>query len=105
MADLGDSDAEQKAINMEVDGADRLRYVSVEMPVDQYDMLDDVKEEYGLTWRGLLIHTRRELDGFLEGDGDDQMGQYELINETRKRHGLTWKGMLLWAARDLQSEE
>lgn len=101
----GEDDDETTAINMEVNGADQTRYVSVDMPTDQYEMLDDLKDEFGLTWRGLLVHTRRELDGLPKGDEIDTRGQYDLVNETRKRHGLTWKGMLLWAARDLKSKD
>ncbi|WP_157972373.1 hypothetical protein [Saliphagus sp. LR7] len=98
-------DGKTKAINIEVPGEDQMRYVSVEMPPDQYEMLDDLKSEYGMTWRGLLMHSRRELNGLPEGDSVDEMGQYELVNKTRQRHGLTWKGMLLFAGRDLRPEE
>lgn len=98
-------EGETRAINIEVPGEDELRYVSVEMPPDQYEMLDDLKSEYGMTWRGLLIHSCRELTDFPKDDDVDEMGQYELMNETRQRHGFTWKGMLLFAARDLQPED
>jgi len=34
---------------------------------DQYQRLSNVKDKYGLTWRGMLIHAARNL----EGDGID----------------------------------
>jgi hypothetical protein len=102
MADENDSmDGEEdlKAINIEVPGAEKKRYVSVDMPRDQYELLDDLKNRNGLTWRGLLMHAQRSLSE-LKPDS----GQYEQLNETRQLHGFTWKGMLLYAARDLEEE-
>ncbi|MDG5821595.1 hypothetical protein [Natronococcus sp. A-GB7] len=91
---------EPKSINIEVSGSEKKRYVSVEMPYDQYERLDELKNRNGLTWRGLLMHTHRSL-GSPEAEVD---GQYEQLNETRQHHGFTWKGMLLYAARDLEDE-
>ncbi|WP_114578615.1 hypothetical protein [Saliphagus sp. LR7] len=104
MADSNDGEDDgMTAINLEVPGNDRKRYVSVDMPTEQYEELDDLKSEFGLTWRGLLMHTHRELHGVSDGL-DDEKSQYDLLNATRKRHGFTWKGMLLFAARDLTDE-
>lgn len=99
MTDTENED-DSKAINIEVSGAEKKRYVSVEMPYDQYKRLDDLKNRNGLTWRGLLMHTHRRL-GSPKSEED---GQYEQLNETRQHHGFTWKGMLLYAARDLEDE-
>ncbi|AGB37014.1 hypothetical protein [Natronococcus occultus] len=93
-----DNEDDLKSVNIEVPGAEKKRYVSVDMPRDQYERLDELKSRNGLTWRGLLMHTLRSL-GSLEPDGGSQ---YEQLNETRQRHGFTWKGMLLYAARDLE---
>lgn len=99
-----DEDDDIRAINIEVPGADETRYVSTKLPADQYNMLVDLKDDHGLTWRGLLMYARRELNGLPDGADIDEVGQYQLVNETRKRHGFTWKGMLLFAARDLRKE-
>jgi hypothetical protein len=99
MTDTENED-DSKAINIEVAGAEKKRYVSVEMPYDQYKRLDDLKNRNGLTWRGLLMHTHRSL----ASPETEEDGQYEQLNETRQHHGFTWKGMLLYAARDLEDE-
>lgn len=87
-----------KSINIEIPGEDKVRYVSVELPHEQYQLLDDLKERHGLTWRGLLMHSYRQLSS-PETESTDQ---YEQLNEIRQWHGFTWKGMLLHAARDLE---
>jgi hypothetical protein len=91
---------DSKAINIEISGENKTRYVSVELPHEQYQRLDDLKNQHGLTWRGLLMHTHRQLDS-LEVESTDQ---YEQLNEARQWHGFTWKGMLLYAARDLDKQ-
>lgn len=30
---------------------------------EQYERLSDVKDKHGLTWRGMLIHAARNLEG------------------------------------------
>ncbi|MDG5761892.1 hypothetical protein QA600_21460 [Natronococcus sp. A-GB1] len=93
-----DGKDDSKAINIEIPGEDKTRYVSVELPHEQYQRLDDLKDQHGLTWRGLLMHTHRQLNS----PEIESTNQYEQLNETRQWHGFTWKGMLLHAARDLE---
>ncbi|WP_255171192.1 hypothetical protein [Natrononativus amylolyticus] len=105
MSDEESADQTEKAINIEVPEGDKTRYISVEMPLEQYESLDKLKDEFGMTWRGLLIHSRRQLDGVPQPGSDEaETSQYELLNETRQRHGFTWKGMLLFAERHLRSD-
>lgn len=112
MVDDSDSDEDDrgKDINVQVpsEGGD-VRYTSAKIPIDQFEALDRVKDEYGMTWRGLLMNAQRELNSYpaqnIEPPDDDGKSQYQIINDTRKRHGLTWKGMLLFAARDLQQND
>jgi hypothetical protein len=89
---------DSKSINVEIPGENKTRYVSVELPSGQYQRLDDLKDQHGLTWRGLLMHTHRQLNS----PNIESTDQYEQLNETRQWHGFTWKGMLLHAARDLE---
>ncbi|WP_394743215.1 hypothetical protein [Natronococcus roseus] len=101
MEDSNETDAdehESKSVNIEIPGENKTRYVSVELPHEQYQRLDDLKDQHGLTWRGLLMHTHRQLST-PKTESTDQYGQ---LNETRQWHGFTWKGMLLHAARDLE---
>ncbi len=99
MVDVSTDDEDDlKSINIEVPGAEKTRYVSVELPHDQYERLDDRKDKNGLTWRRLLMHTQREL----ENPTEDSSSQYEQLNETRQWHGFTRTGMLLHAARVLE---
>jgi hypothetical protein len=38
-------------------------HVNIEVPDDeQYERLKRVKNEYGLTWRGMLIHAADDLE-------------------------------------------
>jgi hypothetical protein len=37
--------------------------IHIEVPdEEQYDRLKDVKNKYGLTWRGMLVHAADDLD-------------------------------------------
>lgn len=39
------------------------KYINIEVPdEDQYERLSRVKNEYGLTWRGMLIHAADDLE-------------------------------------------
>ena len=39
------------------------KYINVEVSdEDQYDRLKRVKDEHGLTWRGMLIHAADDLE-------------------------------------------
>lgn len=77
------------------------RHITAELSSEQYQALQDLKREYGFTWKGLLMMACRELDGTPDSDADI----YDAIYTTRKRHGLTWKGMFLFALRRFQSHE
>ncbi|ELY58854.1 hypothetical protein [Natronococcus jeotgali] len=101
MADDSDS-TERKSINIEIPDGDDTSYVSLKVPADQYDEFTRVKNDQGLTWRGLLVHAYRNLEA---PDGlDPDAGQHSKLNAVRKRNGLTWKGMLLFAVRDLKEQ-
>lgn len=102
--DNGSDDEPKKNLNIEIPSEDAesgVQYAPAQLPIGQYDILDSIKEDYGLTWRGLLMVARRDLDGEIP-DGSDQ---YSAINETRKYHGLTWRGMLIHAVRVLGEDE
>jgi hypothetical protein len=103
MADSNETDTDEddsKSVNIEIEGENKTRYVSVEFPSEQYQHLDELKEQHGLTWRGLLMHTHRQLDT----PEIESLDQYKQLNETRQWHGFTWKGMLLYAGRDLEGQ-
>jgi predicted urease superfamily metal-dependent hydrolase len=37
--------------------------IHIEVPdEDQYDRLKRIKDKYGLTWRGMLVHAANDLD-------------------------------------------
>jgi len=36
--------------------------IHIEVPDEQYERLKRVKNEHGLTWRGMLIHTADDLE-------------------------------------------
>lgn len=100
---IDDAD-ETKSLNIEIpsDSSDSgIRYAPACLPICQYEILDGIKEDYALTWRGLLMISRRDLDGGIP-EGEDQ---YDAINSTRKFHGLTWRGMLIHAIRVLGEDD
>lgn len=99
-----DDSTEVKNLNIEIPSksADSgIQYAPAELPMKQYLTLDKIKDEYGLTWRGLLMVARRDLDGEIDEDED----QYSAINGSRQFHGLTWRGMLIHAVRVLGEDD
>ena len=39
-----------------------MKNINIEVDEEQYESLKETKKRHGLTWRGMLLYTQRELD-------------------------------------------
>ena len=64
--------------------------VQIELTEDEHERLDERKEEFGLTWRGMLLVADRLLDEhediYLKTEPDDESEQQQIENPSDREH-------------------